>query len=442
MKTFKLGGVHPEENKISAGAAIKNLALPKTAVISLSQSLGAPSVPIVNKGDKVLTGQLIAQGTSFISSNIHAPVSGTVAKIDDMMDASGYRRKAIIIDVEGDDWVDTIDRSQEIKQEITLSKEEIIACIKNAGIVGLGGATFPTHVKLMVPEGKKAEYLIINAVECEPYLTSDHRIMLEKGEEVMIGIKLLMKALAVEKAFVGIENNKPDAIAHLTKLAEKHSGIQVAALKVKYPQGGEKQLIKALINREVPSGKLPIEVGCVVQNVGTAYAVYEAVQKNKPLIERVVTVTGTAVANPSNFMVRIGTPVSALLEAAGGTPENTGKIINGGPMMGKAINSTEIPVVKGMSGLVLMPEKEAKRMKVSNCIRCAKCVSACPMGLAPYLIAQTSEIGQEEMAESLRVLDCIECGSCSFTCPSGRPLLENIRMAKNKVGQIIRSRAK
>ena len=442
MKTFKIGGVHPEENKISAGAAIKNLALPKTAVISLSQSLGAPSVPIVNKGDKVLTGQLIAQGTSFISSNIHAPVSGTVAKIDDMMDASGYRRKAIIIDVEGDDWVDTIDRSQEIKQEITLSKEEIIACIKNAGIVGLGGATFPTHVKLMVPEGKKAEYLIINAVECEPYLTSDHRIMLEKGEEVMIGIKILMKALAVDRAYVGIENNKPDAIAHLSQLAEKYSGIKVAALKVKYPQGGEKQLIKALINREVPSGKLPIEVGCVVQNVGTAYAVYEAVQKNKPLIERVVTVTGKAIANPSNFIVRIGTPVSALLEAAGGIPDETGKVINGGPMMGKAVNSTEIPVVKGMSGLVLMPEKEAKRMKVSNCIRCAKCVSACPMGLAPYLIAQTSEIGQEEMAESLRVLDCIECGSCSFTCPSGRPLLENIRMAKNKVGQIIRSRAK
>jgi len=442
LKTFKIGGVHPEENKISAGVAIKNLALPKTAVIPLSQSLGAPSVPIVNKGDKVLTGQLIAQGTSFISSNIHAPVSGTVSKIDDMMDASGYRRKAIIIDVEGDDWVDTIDRSQEIKQEITLSKEEIIACIKNAGIVGLGGATFPTHVKLMVPEGKKAEYLIINAVECEPYLTSDHRIMLEKGEEVMIGIKILMKALAVDRAYVGIENNKPDAIAHLSQLAEKYSGIKVAALKVKYPQGGEKQLIKALINREVPSGKLPIEVGCVVQNVGTAYAVYEAVQKNKPLIERVVTVTGKAIANPSNFIVRIGTPVSALLEAAGGIPDETGKVINGGPMMGKAVNSTEIPVVKGMSGLVLMPEKEAKRMKVSNCIRCAKCVSACPMGLAPYLIAQTSEIGQEEMAESLRVLDCIECGSCSFTCPSGRPLLENIRMAKNKVGQIIRSRAK
>jgi electron transport complex protein RnfC len=294
----------------------------------------------------------------------------------------------------------------------------------------------------MVPEGKIAEHLIINAVECEPYLNSDHRIMLENGEEVIIGTKILMKALGVNKAYIGIENNKPDAIAHLTELSRKHDGISVCALKVKYPQGGEKQLIKAIVNREVPSGKLPIEVGCVVQNVGTAFAVYEAVQKNKPLFERVVTVTGKSVKNPGNLMARIGTPISALLEEAGGIPEETGKIINGGPMMGKAVNSLEIPVVKGMSGLVLMPENEAKRTKAENCIRCAKCVSVCPMGLAPYLIAQTSEIGQEEMAEELKVTDCIECGSCAFTCPSGRPLLENIRMAKNKVGQIIRNRAK
>jgi electron transport complex protein RnfC len=442
LKTFKLGGVHPEENKHSAGIPIKSIALPKTVVIPLAQSLGAASAPLVNKGDKVLVGQLIAQGTSFISSNIHSSVSGTVVKIDDAPDASGYRKKCIIIDVEGDEWVESIDKSPELKAEITLSKEDIITRIKEAGIVGLGGATFPTHVKLMVPEGKKAEHLIINAVECEPYLTSDHRIMLEKGEEVIIGTKILMKALGVNKAYIGIENNKPDAIAHLTELSRKHDGISVCALKVKYPQGGEKQLIKAIVNREVPSGKLPIEVGCVVQNVGTAFAVYEAVQKNKPLFERVVTVTGKSVKNPGNLMARIGTPISALLEEAGGIPEETGKIINGGPMMGKAVNSLEIPVVKGMSGLVLMPENEAKRTKAENCIRCAKCVSVCPMGLAPYLIAQTSEIGQEEMAEELKVTDCIECGSCAFTCPSGRPLLENIRMAKNKVGQIIRNRAK
>lgn len=442
MKTFKLGGVHPEENKISENSPIQVLPLPKTAIIPLSQNLGAPSTPVVAKGDKVKVGQLIAQASSFISSNIHASVSGTVSKIDDAIDSSGYKRKCIFIDADGDEWLESIDKSSEIISNITLSKEEIVAKIKDAGIVGLGGATFPTFVKLMVPEGKTAKYLIINGVECEPYLTSDHRIMLEKGEEMLIGITILMKALNVSNAIIGIENNKPDAIAHLTKLAAKYQGIEVFALKVKYPQGGEKQLIKAAIGREVPSGKLPIEVGCVVQNVGTAFAVYEAVQKNKPLIERVVTVTGKSVSKPSNFMVRIGTPASMLIEAAGSMPGDTSKIINGGPMMGKAINSLDIPVVKGMSGLVLMPEKESKRPKIYNCIRCAKCVSACPMGLEPYLIAQTSEIGKEDMAEAMRIMDCIECGSCAFTCPSGRPLLDNLRISKTKVGQIIRSRAK
>jgi len=441
LKTFKSGGVHPEENKLSAGIPIKIMPVPQTVVIPLAQSLGAASTPLVNKGDKVLAGQLIAQGSAFISANIHSSVSGTVAKVDDAIDASGYRKKCIIIDVEGDEWMESIDKSPDLKANITMTKEEIIGCIKEAGIVGLGGATFPTHIKLMVPEGKKAEHLIINAVECEPYLTSDHRIMLEKAEELLIGVKILMKALEVNKAFIGIENNKPDAITHLTELSKKYEGIRVCALKVKYPQGGEKQLIKAILNHGVPSGKLPIEVGCVVQNVGTAFAVYEAVQKNKPLFERVVTVTGKSVKNPCTLMVRMGTRISALLEEAGGVPEDTGKIISGGPMMGKTLNSLEIPVVKGMSGLVLMPDYEAKRMKVSNCIRCARCVSVCPMGLAPYHIAQTAEIGQEERAESLNVLDCIECGSCAFTCPAGLPLLENIRVAKNKVGQFIRMRS-
>lgn len=442
MKTFKSGGVHPEENKITENSPIKSLPLPATAIVSLSQNLGAPSIPIVDKGEKVKTGQLIAKASSFISSNIHSPVSGTVTKIDDTIDTSGYKRKAIFIDVGGDEWLESIDKSKELITDISLSKEEIIAKIKEAGIVGLGGATFPTHVKLMIPEDKKAEYLIINGVECEPYLTADHRIMMEKGDEVLVGVRILMKALNVSKACIGIENNKPDAIEHLTQLSKKYEGIRVCALKVKYPQGGEKQLIKALLHREVPSGKLPIEVGCVVQNVGTAFAVYEAVQKNKPLIERVVTVTGKSVKNPSNFKVRIGTPAALLLEATGNVPEDTGKVINGGPMMGKALNSLDIPVVKGMSGIVLMPEKESKRIKVYNCIRCAKCVYTCPMGLSPYLIAQTAETGKEEMAESMRVMDCIECGSCAYTCPSGRPLLDNIRITKNKVGQIIRSRVK
>lgn len=442
LKTFTLGGVHPEENKVSSGSPIRRIPLPKIVVVPLAQHIGAPAEALVAKGDKVKTGQLIARGQSFISANVHAPASGTVTKIDDFTDSSGYRKRSVQIETQGDEWIEEVDLSETFHGEITLSREEIIARIRESGIVGMGGATFPTHVKMMVPDGKKAECLIINGVECEPYLTSDHRLMLEHGDELMTGTRILMKALGVEKAFIGIENNKSDAINRLTELSKKYQGITVTPLKVKYPQGGEKQLIKAILGREVPSGKLPIETGCVVQNVGTAVAVYEAVQKNKPLVERVVTVTGKSVKNPCNLLVRIGTPVSELLEEAGGVPADTRKIINGGPMMGKALNSLEVPVVKGMSGIVVMPETDAGRKKVYNCIRCARCTFACPMGLAPYLIAQMAEASMEERAETERVMDCIECGSCAYTCPSGRPLLDNIRLAKSKVGQLIRSRAK
>ena len=397
---------------------------------------------VVAKGDKVKTGQLIARWQGFISANIHAPASGTVLKIDDFPDSGGYRRKAVQIETTGDEWHDGIDLSDTLVETITLTREEIIARIKDSGIVGMGGATFPTHVKMMVPEGKKADYLIINGVECEPYLTSDHRIMLERGAELMVGITILMKALGVSQAFLGIENNKPDAISQLQSLQGRFPHIAVVPLRVKYPQGGEKQLIKSILNREVPSGKLPIETHCVVQNVGTALAVYEAVQKNKPLIERVVTVTGKSVKEPCNLLARIGTPVSALIEEAGGLPEDCGKVINGGPMMGKALGTLEVPVVKGMSGILLMPEKESKRPPVQNCIRCARCTFACPMGLSPWLISLMTEARQEEKAEQERIMDCMECGSCAYTCPAGRPLLDNIRIAKSKVGHLIRTRAK
>ncbi len=440
MKTFKLGGVHPAENKLAEAAVIETLPIPDTAYVPLGQNLGAPSVPVVKRGDIVKTGQLLAKGESFISANVHAPVSGKVMKIDALLDSSGYKRQTIVIKTDGDEWMPEIDRSGDIKKEITATKDEIVARMKNFGIVGLGGATFPSHVKLMLHPGKKAEYLIINGVECEPYLTSDHRLMLEKGEEMLIGISILMKGLDVKKALIGIENNKPDAIAHLQKQAKNFNGIEVHPLKVKYPQGGEKQLIKALVNREVPSGKLPLEVGCVVNNVGTAYAVYEAVQKNKPLIERVVTVTGKALSKPSNFMVRIGTPVQQLIEAAGGLPEDTGKIINGGPMMGKAVLSPDVPVVKGTSGILLMKEKESKRVPMMNCIRCAKCTQVCPMGLEPYLLGVYGEKQKYEELEKEQVMDCIECGSCQFTCPSGRPLLDYIRLGKQEVGKIMRNR--
>ncbi len=442
LKTFTLGGIHPEENKLSANAPIEVLPLPKQAIIPMGQNLGAPSKPIVSRGDFVKVGQLIAEAGGFISANIHAPVSGKVLKIDNVPDASGYKRPGIVINVEGDEWDENIDRSKDVKEEIELDSKEIIERIKEKGLVGMGGATFPTNVKLMPPPGKVAEYLLINGVECEPYLTSDHRLMLEKGKEILIGTSILMKALKVEKAIIGIENNKPDAINHMTELAKSYEGIEVQSLKVQYPQGGEKQLIKAVLNREVPSGKLPIEVGCVVQNVGTAYAVYEAVQKNKPLIERVVTVTGKAVRKPSNFMVRIGTPVRELIDAAEGLPESTGKIINGGPMMGKALTSLEVPVVKGSSGILLMQENESRRKPENSCIRCSKCTYVCPMGLEPFLLAKAAKLGRFDLAENELVMDCIECGSCQYTCPASIPLLDYLRLGKTMVGTIIRNRKK
>ncbi|MCK4749942.1 MAG: electron transport complex subunit RsxC, partial [Bacteroidales bacterium] len=368
---------------MTAGSSIRELPVPEQVSIPIFQHIGAPPKIIVERGDEVVIGQPIAFSEGFISASIHSPVSGKVFKIDNVTDISGYKRTSVIIKVEGDKWKDTIDRSPELNTKIELDPQEIILRVHKMGIVGMGGATFPTHVKLSIPRGKEADYLLVNGAECEPYLTSDHALMLEKADEILIGISIMMKALRVEKSIIGIENNKMDAILHLREHAEKYQGIDVQELKVKYPQGGEKQLIKALINREVPSGALPIDVGAIVFNVGTMFAVYEAVQKNKPLIERVVTITGKGLANPGNFMVRIGTPVSALIEAAGGLPENTGKVISGGPMMGKALNSLEVPVIKGTSGVTLLTEAESKRKETKNCIRCTKCVSVCPMGLEP-----------------------------------------------------------
>ncbi len=442
MKTFAKGGVHPAENKIAANAPVEVMPIPKKAYIPVSQHLGVPAKPVVKRGDMIKVGTLIAKGEAFISANVHSSVSGKVVKLDNWIDTSGYKRQMVIVDVDGDEWEESIDRTPDIVRDIKLSKEEIIARIKDMGVVGLGGATFPSHVKLMVPEGKKCDVLLINGVECEPYLTSDHRVMLERGEEMLIGISILMKALDINKAMVGIENNKPDAIAHLTKLSKDFPGITIHPLKVKYPQGAEKQLIKALINREVPSGRLPIEVGAVVNNSGTALAVYEAVQKNKPLFERVVTVTGKSVDKPSNFLTRVGTPISELLEKAGGLPEDTGKIINGGPMMGKAITSTDIPVSKGSSGILLMKKAESVRPEPLTCIRCGKCVHACPMGLEPFHISLMARHQKWEEAEKAHVMDCIECGSCQFACPSARPLLDYMRLGKQTVGQIIRNRGK
>jgi len=430
LKTFPIGGIHQPDNKITAGIGILYLPIHESVTIPVSQHIGTPAVAIVNKGDYVKTGQVIAASDGFVSSNIHSSVSGKINKIDSIIDTTGYKQTAVFIDVEGDEWIETIDRSSELKTEIKLSPEEITKKCLDSGIVGLGGATFPSHVKLTVPDGKKCNILIINGVECEPYLTSDHRLMVEKGEEVLTGISILMKALKVDRAMIGIENNKPDAINQLTKLATGFKGITVHPLKVKYPQGAEKQLIKALINREVPSGHLPLDVGVVVHNVGTVFAVYEAVQKNKPLFERVVTITGKSLGKPGNYFVRIGTPINKLIEASGGMPEDTGKVVNGGPMMGKAVNNLDVPVVKGTSGIIIFPSEESKRKEIKPCIRCAKCVSVCALNLEPFLLMALSEKGLFERAENERITDCMECGCCSYTCPADRPVLDYIRLGK------------
>ncbi|MDD4637526.1 MAG: electron transport complex subunit RsxC [Bacteroidales bacterium] len=443
LKTFRIGGIHPPENKLSAGKKIEQLALPDQVVIPLSQHLGAPTQAVVAKGDKVKVGTLIAKAGGFVSANVHASVSGTVAKIDTVVDASGYRKPALFIDVEGDEWEPSIDLSEELSAHIdSISAEDILRKISENGIVGMGGATFPTHVKLTPPSGMKAEILIVNGVECEPYLTADHALMLEKGKEILIGVRLLMKSIQVNKAIIAIENNKKDAIANLELLAREYEGIEVCPLQMKYPQGGEKQLIDAVISRQVPSGALPIATGAVVQNVATAFAVYEAVMKNKPLIERVVTVTGKCLTHPSNFKVRIGTSISLLIEAAGGLPEDTGKVIGGGPMMGKALVSTSVPITKGSSGVLLISRKESQRKESTSCVRCAKCTSVCSMGPEPFLLGTLAERGMFEEMEKELVMNCIECGSCNFTCPAHRPLLDYIRLGKSKVGAIIRNRKK
>ncbi len=442
MKTFPIGGVHPSDNKQwSKGSAIETMELPDVVSIPLAQHIGAPATAIVAKGDKVVTGQLIAEATGFMSANIHAPISGTVTAVDMQPNGQGMRQMMITIKREGDEWAEGIDRSTEIITECNLDSQEIISRIKAAGIVGMGGATFPTHVKLSIPEGKRAELLIINGVECEPYLTSDYRTMLERGELLIVGTRILMRAIGVERAVIGVEANKPDAVKHLRSILGQDKSIEVMMLKTQYPQGGEKQLIAAVMNREVPAPPaLPIDVGAVVCNASTAVAVYEAVQKNKPLIERVVTVTGKNIKEPKNLLTRFGTPVSALIEKCGGLPEGDVRVLNGGPMMGRALCNVAMPVMKGCSGITIINGSEALRGEESACIKCAKCVEACPMGLEPYLLSKQARKKAWDAMEQNDITSCIECGCCQFTCPANIPLLDYVRLGKQTVMGIIRSR--
>lgn len=449
IRTFRIGGIHPEENKLTNDAATQVAALPKQAVFPLSQHIGAPAKPVVQKGDKVKVGTMIAEAGGFVSAPIYSSVSGTVFKIDTMVDATGYRKPAIIINVEGDEWEETIDRTatlETVEAHPELTPEEIVNRIKVAGVTGMGGAGFPTFIKLCPPPTAKAECVIINAVECEPYITADYRLMLEKADEILVGLELLMKAAKVNKGYIGIETNKPKAIQQLAEKCEKKFSaspyeVEVVPLKQRYPQGGEKQLVDAVIRRQVPAPPaIPVNVGAIVQNVGTAYAVYEAVMKHKPLFERYTTVTGKQLSHPGNFLVRMGTPMKDLIEACGGMPEGDNKLLAGGPMMGKALTTADVPVCKGTNSVTIISGSEAVRHEPQPCIRCAKCVSACPMGLEPYLLAKLSGVKNWERCESEDIVSCIECGSCQFTCPAHRPLLDNIRLGKQTVMGIIRSR--
>lgn len=444
IRTFRIGGIHPEENKLTDNAVTQVAALPKQAVFPLSQHIGAPAKAVVKKGDKVKVGTLIAEANGFVSAPVFSSVSGTVLKIDDVFDATGYRKPSIIISVEGDEWEESIDRSEKLEtlaDHPELTPEEIVERVKKAGVTGMGGAGFPTFIKLCPPPTAKAECVIINGVECEPYITSDYRLMIEHADEILVGLQLLMKAAKVDKGYIGIEINKPEAIRLLEEKTQGNPNIEIVPLAQKYPQGGEKQLVDAVIRRQVPAPPaIPVSVGAIVQNVGTAFAVYQAVMKNKPLFERYTTVTGKKISNPGNFLVRMGTPMTDLIEFCGGMPEGDNKVLAGGPMMGKALNTTDVPVCKGTNCVTVLSGDDAIRKEAQPCIRCAKCVSACPMGLEPYLLAVVSSAANWEKAEQEDIVSCIECGSCQYTCPAHRHLLDNIRQGKSTVMGIIRSR--
>lgn len=444
LKTFSMGGVHPEENKITAEVATVVAPLPQQAIFPLSQHIGAPAKPVVNRGDKVKVGTLIAEANGFVSAPIYSSVSGTVLKVDTAIDATGYRKPAIYINVEGDEWEESIDRSETLEtldKHPELTPEEIVNRIKVAGVTGMGGAGFPTFIKLCPPPTAKAECVILNGVECEPYITSDYRLMMEHADEILVGLDLLMKGAKVERGYIGIEDNKPEAIKLFEQKTANDPRIEIVALAKKYPQGGEKQLVDAVINRQVPAPPaIPVNVGAIVQNVGTAYAVYQAVMKNKPLFERYTTVTGKQLKNPGNFLVRMGTPMRDLIDLCGGMPEGDNKVLAGGPMMGKSVVSTDVTVCKGTNSITILTDADAHRKAAQPCIRCGKCVSACPMGLEPYLLATLSSFKEWERLEAEQVTSCISCGSCQFTCPSHRPILDNILQGKGVVMGIIKSR--
>ena len=445
-KTFRIGGVHPDDNKISRNCKIEALPLPQTVYISMAQHLGAPAKPIVAVGDKVKAGQPIAEPGGFISAWVHSSVSGTVKSIAPRKDISGNYMTHIEIAVEGDEWAEDIDLSDTLVTDIPSDRAAVLAKIQACGVVGLGGATFPTHVKLNPAPGSVAECLILNGAECEPFLTSDNRIMIERSREIVVGAAIMKMVLGNCPAVIAIEENKPEAIKAMSEAVSElgYSGIEVMTLKKKYPQGGEKQLINAVMRREVKSGGLPISAGAVVQNVATSLAVYEAVQKNKPLVTNTMTITGDCLDPEAqhNYLFRIGMPLSYIAQYAGGVPEKCAKIVSGGPMMGKAISNMDACTVKGSSSLLYLSSAFTKRGEASYCIRCGKCADACPMGLEPFLLNKLAKHGRMDELEANAIQDCISCGCCQYTCPANIPLLDTINIAKGDVMRIIKSRPK
>jgi electron transport complex protein RnfC len=432
-KTFHMGGIHLDKLKITSGCPIEDAGIPEIVHIPVRQHIGAPAKILVNKGDKVKVGTLLADADGIISSDVHSSVSGEVIKVEQIEGDVGYLVDVITIKVDGDEWEESIDRSPDIVKDINCPAEEIIRIIRSAGIVGMGGAGFPTPIKTTIPEGKKVDTIIINGIECEPYLTADDRLMVEYAEQIIIGAKILNKALGIQKAVIAIDKNKPEAVEIMKRLTRCYVGVNVEICQTKYPQGAERQLIEAITGNEVPPGLLPIDVNCLVQNVATVFAVYEAVQKNKPLFERIVTVSGDNIENPGNYKVRIGTPASYLINKVK-TLGEPGKIIFGGPMMGISAVTLDAPVVKTGGGILLLKDKSVIMSPTETaCLRCGKCVEVCPQGLEPYAITQFMINGQYQEAKKIHVLDCIECGCCAYTCPAYMPLLDYCKVAKYEI---------
>ncbi|MCQ2396818.1 MAG: electron transport complex subunit RsxC [Lentisphaeria bacterium] len=435
------GGVHPNESKISSGVPIAEPPLYPLYTVPLSMHIGAPAKALVSVGDKVLKGQRIGEPASFVSSNIHSPTSGKIKSMGTCLGPMGNQLPCVVIESDGED------KEAEPLPPILNWRDSDPQTLRNrvaeAGIVGMGGASFPTPVKLSVPPGKMIDTLIINGVECEPCLTADHRLMLEAPKMILDGVSIVANLLQVKNVFIGIEDNKPDAIALLTKEAASYSNpeIHIAPLHVRYPQGAEKQLIYAITKRQVPSGGLPADVHCVVQNIGSSFAIAEAVIKGKPLYERVTTVTGTPLVAPGNWRFRVGTSYAEAIKLAGGLKEGAqiGKLISGGPMMGFAVYSQEIPVMKNTSGILLMSPDEIHQYTSKSCLRCGRCNDVCPMQLMPGILSVQIENERFDDAQNWHVMDCIECGCCAYTCPAGRPLVQHMRRAKAEVGAKLRA---